>query len=170
LFLISISLVLTGCSSEDESPVNTCQIDADCSALPCATCQSGQCQPRTKENCCGNAKCDASENECTCQDDCGTCISTEEYLSKECDESNACISSLNFNALTQESQTMEIKISENILSFTPAFDNPFIFGYSKLNIKIQADKLDDKTHFVINRIKVYDKLSGSKKILLSEKI
>lgn len=64
---------------------------------------------------------------------------------------------------------MEIKISENILSFTPAFDNPFIFGYSKLNIKMQADKLDDKTHFVINRVKIYDKLSGSKKILLAEK-
>jgi len=170
LFFLIVFSLLSGCGSKDTSTAGTsCKVDADCSSMTCATCINSICKTKTKANCCGNNDCDAGENECSCSKDCGKCESDVDFMTKECNEEDECVSSLNSAGVSQESKDVEVKIGTNILSLTPVFDNPFLLGYSKLKIMLKADKLDDKTEFVINRIKIYDGLSSSSRVLLAEK-
>lgn len=158
---------LVGCGKEEVA--NKCVKDADCSYMDCALCTNGQCVAKTKENCCKNAKCEQGENECTCKQDCGECSSKVAYMKKECNTTTKqCVSSINTASLTKSTQTYKVTVGNSQLSFTPSFDNPFILGYSKLNINLKADKLESKTNIIITRIKVYDN-TNNMRVTLAEK-
>lgn len=120
-------------------------------------CVSGECLLDNEAICCGNKECQEGENECSCPQDCGKCESTEQFMKKECNDDNECVGFLNTEIIDKSSQTMSVPAGGNtVLSFSASFDNPFILGHSKFNIKIKPDKLDDKTEIEIMRIKIFD--------------
>jgi len=72
--LVGSFLLLSGCGKKAE-----CESSSDCVVIgnPCilGSCSDGLCVNRTKDDCCGNRKCeaDSAENKCTCAKDCGKC-------------------------------------------------------------------------------------------------
>jgi len=73
-------LVISGCTSSSKTQ---CKLDSDCASKTCysSSCSEGKCSYAAKENCCGDKKKDATENnkpgnECTCPQDYGACEKT----------------------------------------------------------------------------------------------
>jgi hypothetical protein len=155
----------SGCSKTSESS-SGCKTDAECT-MTCGECVLGACKA-TRTDCCGNKKCEDSENECTCPQDCGKCESKETYIKKSCDN-KVCVSAINTDALIRDSQSINVNIGSNIISFILTLDKPFLLGHSKLNIRLKPDKIDSKTEIKVQRIKVYDKAIRGKVVLLAEK-
>lgn len=84
-FAVILLLILAACSSAE------CKKDLDCTAKPLSaftpSCAEGKCQYNPIPNVCGNEKCDANENKCSCPNDCGTCagaVPNSQYLSQQC--------------------------------------------------------------------------------------
>jgi hypothetical protein len=167
--LIFSLFFLSGCGSKSTTSSNKCTFDEDCSHLTCALCVSGECRAREKPDCCGNRKCDGNYNECTCPADCGECKSNVDYMIKECDTNNQCVSTINLDSAIKDSKSLEVKLGNNVLRVTPSFHTPFILGTSQLNLNIKADQLDDKTTILIKRIRVYDKINRATKITIAER-
>lgn len=159
--------MLAGCLKKTSSSSSGCNSNDDCPA--CQECVSKKCKVDKDSICCGNDECQPhQENECTCPRDCGKCESSDEYLRKECVD-DTCASTINLDGVRKKSQAMNTKIGSSEISFIPSFDDPFILGHSKFNIRIKADKLEDKTELDIKRIKIYEKESKSRKVLLAER-
>jgi len=89
-------------------------------------------------------------------------------MTKECNEKEECVSSLNIDGISTESLDIDINKGNSIFSIKPVFDNPFILGYSKLNLRLQLDKIESKTEFLIKRVKVYDMITYTNKVPLAE--
>jgi hypothetical protein len=125
--------------------------------MTCATCVEGKCAPRTKANCCGNGKCDLSETVCTCAD-CGTlCKSPSKYFSAICPSQKECVYNISWGSVTKESETTKVTLGASTLTLTATYDSPFMLGYSKLNIKMKPDILEN-AEYKFKRINIFERV------------
>lgn len=146
IVLLIIPLFLIGCGSKTQvSTAKVCKSNTDCTTTQIcktSTCESGKCVIKTKDNCCGNAKCevDLGETKCGCKTDCGTCNGTilltaspktySKYISMQCDKTNACIASSN---------PLDVKNKEFLNQFSSG--NNFKFNiYTYYDIPFDIDK------------------------------
>ncbi|MFT4304184.1 MAG: hypothetical protein ACMXYG_06480 [Candidatus Woesearchaeota archaeon] len=160
LFCIGI-LFLVGCGKDTRE----CEIDSDC-AGDCRECTAdGRC--RTLNNCCGNNRCEANEL-CTCQKDCAAELEKTPYIAYEMID-NVCVSNVDIDRVTEESSIIKFSVGNSDFSIIPSYTNPFILGYSQMNINIKPDKVEPNTKFLIKRIRIYDQQARNTRVLISER-
>ena len=124
-FAVILLLVLAACSSAE------CKKDLDCTAKPLSaftpSCTEGICQYNPLPNVCGNEKCDASENKCTCDTDCGACagaVSGSQYLTQQCVKTE-CTQDVKQNLVKPAFASQEASSSGDKFKLDTAYSQPF---------------------------------------------
>lgn len=175
LLILSLFLVSCGSKTTSSSTVKLCKTNTDCvttQTCKTSTCEAGKCVTKTKENCCGNAKCEADlgETKCGCKVDCGSCNGTillsaspktySKYLTMRCDKTNICGASYNY---------AEIKNKEFLNQFTGGnnfkfniytyYDIPFDIDKSTFIVDFKMTDIDStliKPPLVITEVRIMD--------------
>ncbi|HSU73033.1 MAG TPA: hypothetical protein VLJ21_04245 [Candidatus Binatia bacterium] len=157
--ILALLLMLAGCSSE-------CKVNADCKKTGhTGACVDKKCVYTPIPGACGNGKCDTdTENECTCEADCGSCSGTvpgSTLLQKTCNKDNTqCLVDVPSSRVKPVSITNSILSQGNTFKVTTTFNQPFNFKKDAFTTKIL---LDNVANFVSNiRIIGYE-VSGTNK-------
>ncbi|MBI5393378.1 hypothetical protein HZA96_05905 [Candidatus Woesearchaeota archaeon] len=186
LLIFSVFLFLSGCSSEEkENTKDTCKVDSDCAAKTCqkATCSKEKvCKYTPKDNCCGNNKCDLTENSCSCKEDCKPACEGQvqigekskkpvyaKYLEQKCDgegKASTCEVIIDEQFTTPQTVTTEKKLSDIKFGITTTYAK--VIDPTKANIKVTVKIIDDSPNLIFPvTIKSIKLLSGQ--LLLGQK-
>ena len=141
LFLVLVLfslLVLAGCKKE-------CSVASDCLEKTCktASCVKSMCSYATKTNCCGNGKCDSTENWCKCNTDCKPACkgAVGKFMQYACDENKECM--LTSNRINN-TVLDEHKFSFFTLGITSRYEEPYDLAKSSFTVNIELkDNLAD---------------------------
>ena len=156
--LVGSFLLLAGCGKKAE-----CESSSECAVIgnPCilGSCSDGKCVNRTKDDCCGNRKCDAdaSENKCTCAKDCGKCEGTIKYnvtssgrqkvietqYAQYICENTVCLISVNPADVNEERFLNEINLMRGFKAdVITVMNNPFDIRKDKMKVTILVKYID----------------------------
>ena len=119
--VLAVLLILAGCAKAE------CKKDAQC-VKPHFTgsCVDKKCVWTPVPGDCGNLDCESSENECTCEQDCGVCSGQSgKHLVKSCSRNNECVEDIPATAQKPITQTRELSTGGSKLSVTTTFNQPF---------------------------------------------
>ncbi len=98
-------------SKEVKCVSTACNDDNSATKDICAISGTAFCRYEPISGKCGNYECEATENKCTCPQDCGNCEgSVGKYMYKDC-SSNSCVAKLNAKIDDQISQTKVIDVN-----------------------------------------------------------
>ena len=186
LVIVSVFLFLSACSSEEkENKEDTCKVDSDCATKTCqkATCSKEKtCKYTKKDNCCGNSKCEATENSCSCKDDCKQACEGQvqideknkkpvyaKFLEQKCDgegKASTCEVMIDEQFTTPQTVTTEKKLSDLKFGITTTYTK--VIDPTKANIKVAIKITDDSPNLIFPvTIKSIKLLSGQ--LLLGQK-
>ena len=157
--ILVILLFISGCAEKECRTRDDCPSKGDCWISGCV---KNSCDYRLKPGCtCGDGKCDkATENECTCEADCGKCSgSVGDIMEKTC-INDKCITQLKGqeqkvidDVITyEESRVVKLQMSLKL-----SFDSPFNVKKSLMGVVIKIDKiLPEISDVKISKIKVIE--------------
>src|SRR3989338_1839867 len=145
-------IFLSGCAKKE------CKANTDCTSPPgaadafTASCEKSKCYYKEIANKCGNNKCDANENKCTCEKDCGACSGTNGSLNYVCYEKQ-CYLNLTQSRLQNIPQSMNLGTA-NVLAGT-IFSQPFDARNGRIKFNFQLNsKSNDVLEPKIKKIQV----------------
>ncbi len=119
--VVALLLVLAGCGKAE------CKKDSDCTK-PHFTgkCIDKKCAYTPIPNECGNLKCEAGENKCSCPDDCGKCEGKiGKYLTLSCNAQKECVQDIPAAMQKPITLTRELTTGGTRISVTTTFNQPF---------------------------------------------
>lgn len=119
--VIALLLVLAGCGKAE------CKKDADCvKAHFTGKCTDKKCAYSPIPGECGNEDCEAKENKCSCDIDCGKCEGkVGKYLVQMCNKADECVQDIPATAQKPITQTKELTTAGTKISATTIFNQPF---------------------------------------------